>query len=1493
MSATEQDVELAILSLDAYNRGYLPGMPLSLSQAAVPVGGATLQNTSTTALGVDANGVPIDQSASFYAVSYDWNGKTVIAYRGTRFDGANYTLPDAGDVLNGWTLSAGFAQASQAQLAMQFYTDVTGAQVALGQAPGSVILTGHSLGGGLAGFVADLTGLPADVFNNIPFGASVAGEALFAGGSLIGLPTSSVNVRQFDIANEIAGYLRATGDAASVPLFLAELMPTWGLLEAPIAAGAAAEDGFQLDQSTTSETLNSNAGAAASASCLHSMGLNALLTYADWKQYSGWQTIGAQLYNAEFSDSLAEQIGIPDSSPESGWYAASGKMIAAIAYSAAQGTSPFGQRAAASYFADADLLGNLVSSASPSSILSLPGVQQDLADILVQFAGDQAWTAGQNGGVDCGSLGIGDFSDSDGALTVDLAPAEWTSTTQNGGQIVGAARLVNDVINPLLAPIWANVVPPSEFSTAIDSIANALTEIVIGTNARVAINVSNTPDAIVAAADGDSVTGGSCNALILGGAFVDTGCGDDVVVAQTDDETITLGSGADFVVGNYDPSGQLGDTVVLSGPRSAYEITSDAVGGNTVDIAGASAGSATDYVVANVGQFQFADQTLSYSDLLAIKDVQFSSGGSEAAAAAPSSTPTLIGSIAGQVGNRDDTLTYTLDPNDPSSQDFTLTPDGVLSLNAGVQVNEGTWLSSIGALLNAGWNWVAGALGEMVSNGSAEAAEASPQQLLAGTPFEVTVDVADSTTGATTEQTLVIPDVGRTPLSLTFTPKESPLTQATDDTLGVELGTLSATGDLASMAKLSVDPSQQGLFSIKRQADGSAQLWLQPGVDLSQATGLVADVIATTPFGSTTQSFSVPVAEPYPAIVADLSKAAHSLNAQPGVGQSIGEIDLSGGDADSNAATLSGALANYVTLQKTAPDTFSEIVTQALPFPSFGDTSLSGNLIVDDGDPISTETQALNLLLIAPLTAVSITPTGAQAQFGQSAPTMVGKIQVQGGDNATSLSLTGPSAANFAIAPDQNGNPALWVVANPQYQGGTTASVVVNATNGGVTRQASFSTQVLIPPVTGVTLAPTGLVANYGQSAAVMVAEIAVHGGGGLASLSLSGSDAQDFQIAPDQSGNPALWVVANPHCNGTTTANVQITASAGGASASTSYASILDSNSPVTANLSSAGLNIYYKAPVGYVPGDIILSGGNAATNTVSVTGVLASYISLTEIAPDVFQETVIKQLPGTLGSLSGMLTLSDGWVSSPSKAISFSAQQGNAALALTTSRDARPLTFYGDTISPGVWVNQLSATYARTDDIISWSLSGAAAADFSLTDVVPGNSKSVNLNLNPGVALDPNMTYWVNVTMSDSADPGELLSNSFKVATVGPPSIYANGYNGDWNSVNVGYIEGQDNVPGTGTSPYGTWSYALDQQSVAEGFALEPAMGSASAYEDMIVAPNGINAALGEILSLGLTATSSFGFCEHLTYNVSDIAIPGDPPVHTLAQTSCTILS
>ena len=103
-TATQADLFLAILALDAYNRGYNPGMTFTGNSddpnTQPQIGDATIVSNLA------------DTSASFYAVAYSWEGETVISYRGTTFENNAANL---GDVLNGWTISLGFSQASQAQ----------------------------------------------------------------------------------------------------------------------------------------------------------------------------------------------------------------------------------------------------------------------------------------------------------------------------------------------------------------------------------------------------------------------------------------------------------------------------------------------------------------------------------------------------------------------------------------------------------------------------------------------------------------------------------------------------------------------------------------------------------------------------------------------------------------------------------------------------------------------------------------------------------------------------------------------------------------------------------------------------------------------------------------------------------------------------------------------------------------------------------------------------------------------------------------------------------------------------------------------------------------------------------------------------------------------------------------------------------------------------------------------------------------------------------
>jgi hypothetical protein len=141
-----KDLFLAILSMDAYNRGYGAGIsdggendPDGLGGIESHIGGATIVNQSNVAANSDA------VNAGFYAIAYDWNGETVISYRGTDNPDFFGTAPGASDVWHGWVTGAG-VQGSQSELAFKFFKDVTGAD-ALQREAGSAILTGHSLSG--------------------------------------------------------------------------------------------------------------------------------------------------------------------------------------------------------------------------------------------------------------------------------------------------------------------------------------------------------------------------------------------------------------------------------------------------------------------------------------------------------------------------------------------------------------------------------------------------------------------------------------------------------------------------------------------------------------------------------------------------------------------------------------------------------------------------------------------------------------------------------------------------------------------------------------------------------------------------------------------------------------------------------------------------------------------------------------------------------------------------------------------------------------------------------------------------------------------------------------------------------------------------------------------------------------------------------------------------------------------------------------------------
>ena len=158
------DLIYAILTMDSYNRGYGFGITNLGAGSADKIGEYSIvQDISQTGW----------FTAGFYAIAYRNGTDTVISYRGTD-DNIGGGSRGGSDARNGYGLALGATPDSvfkvatdQARLAAEFYTSVTTKTDS--EAAGSTVLTGHSLGGGLAGYVGLTSGTQAITFDHLPF----------------------------------------------------------------------------------------------------------------------------------------------------------------------------------------------------------------------------------------------------------------------------------------------------------------------------------------------------------------------------------------------------------------------------------------------------------------------------------------------------------------------------------------------------------------------------------------------------------------------------------------------------------------------------------------------------------------------------------------------------------------------------------------------------------------------------------------------------------------------------------------------------------------------------------------------------------------------------------------------------------------------------------------------------------------------------------------------------------------------------------------------------------------------------------------------------------------------------------------------------------------------------------------------------------------------------------------------------------------------------
>ncbi len=331
-----RDLFLAILSMDSYNRGYGRGIKFSANDIAsnknevgVKIGNAivTQQDNSESAV-----------AAGFYAIAYDMtgvagfaDGERVISYRGTdRLFNNPFGNGPGSDF---WAYGIGVGQpfaltgglTDQARLTIEFFRAVAGD----GADPfaANITTTGHSLGGGLAGYAAMLYGKQSTIFANMAFEDAAENTRRAASlGSMIGVDQTLVY--------------------GSGPINATDRTGISGL--AVVGEGLGYAPFFNRARQATEVTPPSSRGSR-SAGDLHAMSLHVALLWDQIHGTQNWTPAGEQLWDAFFDSAVANAIaGIGDrTGKDKADVDTMGRMIA---YSAIdEGERPFGDTGISNY----------------------------------------------------------------------------------------------------------------------------------------------------------------------------------------------------------------------------------------------------------------------------------------------------------------------------------------------------------------------------------------------------------------------------------------------------------------------------------------------------------------------------------------------------------------------------------------------------------------------------------------------------------------------------------------------------------------------------------------------------------------------------------------------------------------------------------------------------------------------------------------------------------------------------------------------------------------------------------------------------------------------------------------------------------------------------------------------------------------------------------------------------------------------------------------
>lgn len=545
----------AILSMDSYNRGY--GASLEVGGDAINTYIGKYKVVGNSGLAFDDE----DQDVGFYAIAYEntVTNEITISYRGTD---QNISWPwetIGSDLWNGYGVGGGFPTGAwwtgQAELAFLFYQDVADAQASTtGVDPrtADISVTGHSLGGGLAGLVGAVYGKQGDLFDNMAF--ELAAELSYDYSTPGGAYNSDVN--QTVYRGETAWAVDA--DSLRTTYMEGEFLTVDRLLQDTPQDGLTLGDDVDLP-------------GALDAMNLHSMSSLVIRMFASEQEYGlNWDTSAKYFWPVLYDDSFAEDLdiaeGLSGTDVTAGGYASVLRTM--LAYSVIDeglapdpeeeltqqereaAVRPFGDTGVRSLYNDANDFGTALGTLGSPEIIEYVG--EEISKAFVEYAGYlakekvlQSGNGGQNEAFMQGALFL-----QSGTLVTDFSDSKWNVSSSGVPEIVSRDLLAEEVfIYGISAGYTVSLIDVS----AYQQIIGAGMQYVWGTQSYDVIEKIVIPYEVTNHTVASQVSSsGNATLLYAADALVNTitgSSGDDLILAGSYNQTIAGSEGSDVVYG--------------------------------------------------------------------------------------------------------------------------------------------------------------------------------------------------------------------------------------------------------------------------------------------------------------------------------------------------------------------------------------------------------------------------------------------------------------------------------------------------------------------------------------------------------------------------------------------------------------------------------------------------------------------------------------------------------------------------------------------------------------------------------------------------------------------------------------------------------------------------------------------------------------------------------------------------------------------------------